>query len=144
MRVPAIAPMSSFLGKSCLYLSILGRPPDPEYHSYDNYVEQKLNLVEESHALVRENLHATSTRQKRCYDGRFRFQTFHVGQWTWLYNPMRYIGRSPKMQRNYSGPILVTTQLGPALFVLQKARRSKTIVIHAGKLKPFLGHPPTS
>jgi hypothetical protein len=122
----------------------VGRPPDPEYHSYDDYVEQKLKLIEESHAVVRENLHAASTRQKRCYDGRVRFQTFHVGQWVWLYNPRRYVGRSPKMQRNYSGPFLVTKQLGPVLFVVQKVRRSKTIVIHADKLKPFLGDPPTS
>jgi len=62
----------------------------------------------------------------------------------WVYSPRRYVGRSPKFQRNYSGPFLIIRQLGPVLYVVQKSHRSKENVVHADKLKLcFADHPPS-
>jgi hypothetical protein len=59
--------------------------------------------------------------------------------WVWYYSPRKFVGRSPKWQRNFSGPFLIIRQLGPVLFVIQRSKRSKELVVHADKLKPYLG-----
>ena len=76
---------------------------------------------------------------KQSHDMRVRPATFSVGTWVWLYSPRRYVGRSSKWQRNYSGPCLVTKVLGLVDVVVQRMACSKRQVIHIYKLKPFHG-----
>ena len=56
----------------------------------------------------------------------------------------RHSGRSPKWQRNYSGPVLVTKVLGLLNVVVQRTARTKPQVVNIDKLKPFLGEAPKS
>ena len=86
---------------------VLGRPGGVEYRNMDDFVEQKLRAMEQAHALVRECLNTASARTKRYYDIDVRSREFTPGSWVWMYSPRRYVGRSPKWQRNYSGPFLV-------------------------------------
>lgn len=123
---------------------VLGRPDGTEYRSMDHFVEMKLRLMEEAHETVRQQLRLASARSKRRYDLDVKFREFSVGSWVWFYSPRRYVGRSPKWQRNYSGPFLVVRRLSPVLYVIQKSRRSKEILTHADKLKAFLGAAPIS
>ena len=121
---------------------VLGRPDDAEYHSMDQFVEQKLEALERAHVLVRNSLSVASTRSKRYYDLAVKNRNFNPGNWVWVYSPRRYVGRSPKWQRNYSGPFLVTRKLSPVLYVVQKSRRAKEHIVHGDKLKPYLGVAP--
>ena len=60
-----------------------------------------------------------------------------------MYSPRRYVGHSPKWQRNYSGPFLLVRRLDPVLYVVQKSRRAKEVV-HSDKLKDYLGLTPNA
>ena len=123
---------------------VLGRPDDAEYHSPNDFIEHKLLLMESAYALTRDHLNASSARSKKHYDVRTRPKSLKVGDWVWFFSPRRYVGRSAKFQRNYSGPFLVIRQLGPVLFVVQKSSRSKEVIVHADKLKLCYGeHPPS-
>lgn len=117
---------------------VFGRPEGPAYESVDEFVEEKLRKMEYAHNLVREHLKTSSARRKTYYDTKVRTRTLTVGSWVWYYSPRRYVGCSPKWQRNYSGPYLITKQLSPALFVIQRSKRAKEITVHADKLKPCL------
>ena len=123
---------------------VFGRPEGSAYESPDEFVEEKLRRMEQAHNLVREHFKTSSGRRKTYYDNRVKTRTLNVGSWVWYYSPRRYVGRSPKWQRNFSGPFLITKQLGPVLFAIQRAKRAKEMLVHADKLKPFLGEPPES
>ena len=60
----------------------------------------------------------------------------------WYFYPRRYRGKSPKWSRHYIGPFLITREIPPCNFVIQKNARSKPLVAHSDKLKLFLGDPP--
>ena len=104
---------------------VLGRPDELQYQSIDHFVERKLSLMEAAYSVARETLNASSARSKKYYDVHTRPKSLQVGGWVWFYSPRRYVGRSPKFQRNYSGPFLIVRQLGPVLYVVQKSPRSK-------------------
>jgi hypothetical protein len=118
---------------------VLGRPEGPQYHSIDDFVEQKLSIIETAHQMARENLHAASSRSKRCYDTHVKKRKLKPNMWVWSYSPRKFVGRSPKWQRNFSGPFLIIRQFGPVLFVIQGSKRSKELIVDADKLKPYLG-----
>ena len=100
-----------------------------------------MEALERAHALVRDSLNVASTRSKRHYDFAVKNRAFDPGNWVWMYSPRRYVSRSPKWQRN-SEPFLVIRKLSPVLYVVQKSRRAKEHIVHADKLKPYLGEAP--
>ena len=67
---------------------------------------------------------------------------FPVGTWVWFYNARRYVGRRPSLQGHYSGLFLVVRTLTPVTVVIRKSPKAKTVVVHTGKLKRFLGEVP--
>jgi hypothetical protein len=71
---------------------VLGRPEGPQYHSVDDFVEQKLSIIETAHQMAREN-HAASSRSKRCYDAHVKEKTFKPNMWVWYYSPRKFVGR---------------------------------------------------
>ena len=75
---------------------------------------------------------------------RVRPASFTVGTWVWYYSPRRYVSRSPKWQRNYSGPFLVIAVLGLVDVVIQRSPRARPLFVHIDKVKPFLGVTPPS
>jgi hypothetical protein len=91
----------------------------------DQFFEMKLRLIEEAHELVRHQLRLASARCKRRYDIDVKPRDFPIGSWVWFYSSRRYVGRSPKWLRNYSGPFLVVRQLSQVLYVIHKSRRAK-------------------
>jgi hypothetical protein len=123
---------------------VFGRPEGPDYKDTDKFVEDKLQTIEATHHLAREGLITASARSKRYYDSDVKSQQFAINSWVWFYSPRKYVGRSPKWQRNYSGPFLIVRKLNPVLFAIQKSKRAREILAHSDKLKPFLGVPPTS
>ena len=91
-------------------LDLLYGGPEEESKAETNlerFAEDKVNLMKRSYQLARQNLNKNGLRMKRYYDMRVKPQLFQKGIWAWFYNPRRYIRRSPKWQRNYTGPFLV-------------------------------------
>ena len=89
-------------------------------------------------------MQTAALRRKHAYDLRVREKTFVQGNWVWYYCPRRFKGRSPKWQRLYSGPFLITKVIPPANCVIQLTKHSQPKVVHIDKLKAWNGDPPLS
>jgi len=123
---------------------VLGHPPGERdaYDSTDEFVVRRQRQMREVYAVVREQLQVAATRRKRNYDIRAKDAAFKEGDWVWYYYPRRYLRKSPKWQRTYIGPYLLTRLLPPSNAVLQKSRRSQPFVVHLDKLKLLHGDTP--
>jgi hypothetical protein len=108
----------------------------------DDYVVQMYERAESAYKVAREHLRAAAERRKATYDIRVKPVAFCVGDWVWYWYPRRYQRRSPKWQRQYTGPYLVVRVISPCNFVLQKSKQSKQFVVHGDKLKKCLGATP--
>ena len=108
------------------------------------FTEHKLTRMNEAYTLVREHLGRAAERMKDHYDMRVRPAVFTRGQWVWYHTPRRYVGRSAKWQRMYTGPFLITRVWGPVDVVLQQSPRSKPFVAHVDKLRPCNSEHPVS
>jgi hypothetical protein len=122
---------------------VLGRPEEEAQGnlSYESFAGNLVAKLEAAYTLVREELQVAAERRKKQYDLRVREKNFKVGSWVWYYCPRRYQKRSPKWQRMYSGPFLVTKTISPWNDVIQRSKHSLPKVVHADKLRPWLGEP---
>jgi transposase InsO family protein len=116
----------------------LGRPAN-HWESYSDFVAHKTKVMEEAYSTTRQQLNVTANRSKRYYDMRVRKNEYTVGSWVWYYYPRRRVGVSPKWQRYYQGPYLVTQVLGPVNVRIQRSRRATPLVAHVDKLKRYNG-----
>jgi hypothetical protein len=125
---------------------VLGVPREErkQHLSPDDFIAEQQTRASEVYEFVRQNLGVAATRRKKDYDARVKTIDCPVGSWVWYYTPRRFTGKSPKWQKMYSGPYLVTRLILPSNAVIQKSRRSKPIVAHMDKLKICLGDHPTS
>ena len=112
--------------------------------SPDAYVQELLERQRKAYDIARLHLGQAAERRKREYDFRVKHRDFHVDQWVWYLYPRRYKGRLPKWSRQYTGPYLVVREIPPCNFVIQRSQRSKTMVVHADKLKACFGDTPKS
>ena len=122
-------------------LDVLTEPPPdlpPLQTDYANALKQKMAGA---HEAARYHLSKAAVRQKRNYDKTSQRQTFCRGDSVWLHNVRRKKGLSPKLSCPWEGPYLVTSVLSDVTFRIQKSSRSKPKVIHADRIRPYLGPP---
>jgi hypothetical protein len=115
-----------------------------DHQSYDEYAEHKIEIMRKAYQFAREHLGTSAERSKRNYDMRVRPNRYEVGQWVFYYCPRRFPRRSPKWQRMFTGPFLITQVLGPVNVRIQGSKRSQPFVVHIDKLKRCLGTTPDS
>ena len=122
---------------------VLGRPQEdqPEERSYEDFADGLVNRLEAAYDVARRNLQTAALRRKNTYDLRVHEKAFSRGSWVWYYCPRRFRGRSPKWQRLYSGPFLVTKIIPPVNCVIQLTKHSQPKVVHIDKLKAWNGDP---
>ena len=110
----------------------------------DLYVDRLKNRLEHVHQYAREHLKIASERQKKNYDHKAEAGGYHVGDTVWLHNPQKKKGYSPKLQRPWEGPYIVTSRLSDVTYRIQKGAKTKPRVVHYNRLKPYCGeNPPT-
>ena len=116
---------------------VFGRPLEDSEHrpTYSEYVETMADTMESSYRTVREHLGKAAEIRKKRYDMKVRPSQFAIGTFVWYYTPRKYVGKSAKWQKFYTGPFLVIDVLPPVNYVLQKTKRSKSFVAHVDKLK---------
>ena len=114
------------------------------YESHQAFVDDKLKKMRHSYKLAREHLGHGAVRMKDYYDMRVKPTVFKRNTWVYYYNPRRYVGKSPKWQRFYSGPFLIVRTFGRVNVVLQQTKRSRPFTTHVDKLKLCLGPTPLS
>ena len=118
----------------------LGRPEQESgYQNKTEYVQHLQARLDRVHAFVRGNMKLGSERHKRYYDHKAQNRGFERGDPVWLHNPRRKKGRTPKLQRPWEGPYLVTSRLDDLIYRIQKGPRSKPMVVHVDRLKKYQG-----
>jgi len=75
---------------------------------------------------------------------RVRPIAYKVGDWVYYFCPRHRVGRSPKWQRFYSGPYLITEILGSVNLRSQKTAKANKMVVHVDKVKHCTGTTPVS
>ena len=103
--------------------------------SVDEFVARQQELAEDAFQLVRQHLAQNASRRKSAYDVRVRKAEYSVGDWVWYYYPRKFTQKSPKWQRNYTGPYKIVRVIEPVNFVLRKTPRSAPFVVHMDKIK---------
>ena len=123
---------------------VLGIPTEEMEIQTETFVTDKIDKMRESYALVREHLGYAAERAKKYYDMRVKPSKFSVGNWVYYYTPRRYVSRSPKWQRMFTGPFLIVKLLGEVNLILQLTKRSQPFVTHVDKIKLCTGDTPES
>jgi len=125
---------------------VMGLPPKETNgnHLVDDFVARQQEIADETYQLVRRYLGQNAQRRKSIYDARVRKNKYSIGDWVWYYYPRKYTQKSPKWQRNFTGPYRVTRIIPPVNYVLQKSPRAKPFVVHADKLKRCYSTPPAN
>jgi len=101
----------------------------------NEYVINMQNQASAAYDIARQHLATAAERRKSAYDIRVKEIGFSVGDWVWYWYPRRYKSKSPKWQKSYIGPYLITRLIEPVNCVLQKSAKSKPFVVHTDKLK---------
>jgi len=110
----------------------------------DEYVQNVQNQLEACYETARKHLRAAAERRKATYDLNVKKTDLSVGDWVWYHYPRRYKSRSPKWQKHYTGPYLITRMIEPVNCVLQKSQRAKAFVVHIDKIKKCYDNTPVS
>ena len=92
-----------------------------------------------AHQRARRNLAKAARHQKRTYDRRAEKDGLQVGKFVWCFNPAKTKGLTPKLQRRWKGPYLVTHKLSDVVYRLQMKPHGKMMVVHSDRLKPYQG-----
>ena len=141
-------PNRLFLGREVrMPLDLLLDLPNEERDlslSIDEFVCRTQEQTAKAYALTREHLRVAAERCKAFYDVKANSVDFSVGQWVWYWYPRRYPSKSPKWQRSYTGPYLITRKIEPVNVVLQRTPKSKPFVVHVNKIKECKGVTPDS
>ena len=87
---------------------------------------------------VNEAIRRAAARRAERQATRSHQITYQVGDFVWLHNPARKIGRSPKLCRPWEGPYRVISALSSCTYRIQLRRkgRRRTVVVHHDRLKP--------
>lgn len=133
-------PNMMMLGREVvLPVDLTTEPQSADLEEASSYAGQLRGILRETHAQARETLRESGDRQKRNYD-RHQFGTpYSEGQFVWYFNATRTKGLSPKLQKKWKGPYLITKKLSDVTYRIQESSRGKPKVVHSDKLKPYTG-----
>lgn len=109
----------------------------------NDYAEELVQRLQLAFMAVGHHTKMVVDRMKRNYDANVKEKAFSKGQLVLYYYPRRYQGRAPKWSRFYTGPFMVESALNDVNFILKKTPRSKPIIAHIDKLRPYYGEIPT-
>jgi transposase InsO family protein len=125
---------------------VLGVPEEEEtqWRSTDDFVAERQRICRESYTCARDTLQKCAQRRKVYYDVRVKPKTFSVGSWVWYFTPRKYVGKSAKWTKNYTGPYLIVRVIPPAVAVIQKSKRARLLTVHFDKLKLCRGNTPAA
>jgi len=110
----------------------------------NEYVINMQNQASAAYDVARQHLATAAECRKSAYDILVKEVSFAVGDWVWYWYPRRYKSKSPKWQKSYIGPYLITRLIEPVNCVLQKSAKSKPFVVHMDKLKKCYSMTPHS
>ena len=98
------------------------QPPGSRLTQQDlrEYANRMRDTLRQLHQHAAENLRAASKVMKQRYDRTARLTGFTEGDKVWLYNPVRVVGKSPKLQRPWESGWVVEKVLNDILVRIKK------------------------
>ena len=102
---------------------VLGNPSGPP-QSTNDYAEHLTTMMAEAYEGVREHLGRCAERVKQYYDFGAKPIQFETGDKVWYYSPRQYRGRSPKWQKNWSGPWEVHHRVNTVNYATRRSPKS--------------------
>jgi transposase InsO family protein len=117
-------------------------PPTSNFAGPDDYVEAVEERLRIAYETVRKNIGTAASYRKDRYDAGIKGCEIKEGDLVWYFHPRRKTGLSPKWQSWYTGPYCVMKVIDSHCISIQKTRRSRPLVVHRDKLKPFNGDVP--
>ena len=123
---------------------LIGRPVEEVLGPAVHYTEELCAKLERVHHFARDHLKMTSDKMKQRYDLLQSGSSLMKGDPVWLHNPQRKKGLSPKLQRSWQGPYVVTKKINDLIYRIQLAPYRKPKVVHRNRLWLYTGaNPPT-
>ncbi len=121
---------------------ILDLPAESYPRDLDQYVEEFSERLRGAHQMVQQHTRTSFARMKRQYDAKLKDADYAVGQYVLFFYPRRYRGRNPKLARPNIGPFRILQQLNSVNFIIAMTPKSRRMIVHVDKLKPWPGDPP--
>ena len=118
---------------------MFGRPEDEPPQTATSYASVLQERLERVHEFARGHMQLMSNRMKQRYDPLLEHQPLEAGEAVWLYNPQRKKGLTPKMQRPWQGPYVITKQINDLVYRIQLGPRAKPKVVHRNRLWRYSG-----
>ena len=104
-----------------------------------DFTEKLRENFQEAHKRAEQVTGKSARKQKKMYDRHTTETGLQENQFVWLFDPSKKKGVSPKLQLRWKGPFLIVSQLSDVTFRIQATTRSKPIVVHSDRLKPYRG-----
>jgi hypothetical protein len=99
------------------------------------YTAVVLSRLDRAHALTREHLRQTAESMSTWYNRKVRARSFMRGDTVRVYNPRRFIGRSPKWQSFYRDVGIIEQRLNDVTYIVKSKAWKHNKVVHVDKLK---------
>ena len=136
------SPNMMMLGRETkLPVDLMVEGPPGEEDCDTDYAEEMRERIRLIHQRAREVISKNMRKQKKHYDRRAEGGTFKVGEFVWLLQKARKPGLTKKLALPWEGPYLVVKVLTDVVLRIQKSPRSKPVVVHRDRLKPYQGTP---
>ncbi|XP_035229279.1 uncharacterized protein LOC118201302 [Stegodyphus dumicola] len=111
--------------------------------SEGSYAQHLITRAEEAKQLAKLHILKAQTTDKRRYDERHRSVSYNIGDFVWVFTPVRKVALSEELLRRYFGPYRITRQLSDVTYEIEsmeqnKKRRNSKDIVHVLRLKPYL------
>ena len=117
------------------------KPTEQPACKYVAEMEHRFHLV---HEYAREHLRQASEVQKHYYDMQTYGKPFRVGDVALLYQPLKQVGKSPKLQCFWKGPFVVTRRINDVNYELRKDPKAPPQIVHYNRMRRYKGECDTS
>ena len=108
--------------------------PGQEPHQYVAELEQAILKV---HEIARTKMLKAANRQKKNYDLKQYKNNYKKGDLVWLFTPAIKKNRVKKLSSRWNGPYQVVEPLSDVLIKIRRRPRTKELVVHHNRLKPY-------
>ena len=122
---------------SCL-LDVLAETPDEDtVETADEYALSVAERMREAFKFMREFSSKQTERMRSNYDASIKTKSFEPDSYVLLYVPKVTKGTYSKWTIFYQGPYKVIRKLNSHNYVVRKTPKSKDLVVHCDRLRPY-------
>ena len=108
---------------------IFGRPEEEPHQGASDYAHALQERFERVHNYAREHLETITSRMKQKHDLQMESPPLQ-GDAVWLHNPQRKKRLTPKLQRPWQGPYIITKKINDLVYRIQLGPKTKPKVVH--------------